>query len=770
VGGTPLAGRHWVSGCDPTPGIVAIEADEPGEARLWRRTARGIECTQRRYPAWFLTTSLELLAHLPVQRWPADRLRAAHGQLPVPDDLCAIELECPGRDEDAYRYLVLASRFDEVETVLLETYNKRAGSQVERLDDLRGLVLAWPPVEQFLLLSGCTSFKGLDFSDLRRLQFDLETTGLSEEKDRIFMVSLRDSSGWVDCLDTGSMSEAELIDRFVRLVQARDPDILENHNIFAFDIPFLVRRAAQLGVRLGLGRDGSEPRLTTDVFDMGERSEPFLRWTVAGRQVVDTQHAVRRYGAGAPDMRRHGLKDAARYFGFAKLDREYVPGAEIWATFRSDPERIRRYSADDVEEVDGLSRRLLPELFELAKLLPRTYERIAADTSPDAIWEPLLVRTYLHEGCAVPGPLARSQRVAPPVAEVFMRGVLGAAVRASARPLLPCILSVQPVLAANDHLGAFKALLKTGLTESLPGGDLLVQASYPYLADQGLFSDADAATRAAQLARASVARLLEDLTAEQADIVEVDGDQVLFRTPEHWSAAVEQRVADRAVEYLPDGVTLEYLEHYTAVYVRGGGSRVSLSDDGMLTLAGSGFRPGRLERYAERFLRTAAPFVLTGDPVSLRRVFLQTVAELRSHAIPLDELCAQVTLHKSPAEYRRSGSREEPYELLLAAGTRSWRVGQRVRFFRDQSGGQRLLRDGEELPASEADAEHYVQRLRSIHCHQFAAAFGKDDFERIFALPRIGAAVEDPQADPALALVRPVVERIAPARFTGTPV
>src|SRR2546423_13386001 len=185
------------------------------------------------------------------------------------------------------------------------------------------------------------------------------------------------------------------------MVRSRDPDVLENHNIFAFDLSFLVKRAARLGVRLTLGRDGSEPSLETDVFDNAERAEPFLRWRVAGREVIDTQHAVRRFAAAAPDMRRHGLKDAARYFGFARADREYVPGVEVWPTYRTDPERIRRYAADDVDEVDGLSRRLLPVAFGLASQLPRSYERIAADSGPAALWELLLVRAYLHAGHAI---------------------------------------------------------------------------------------------------------------------------------------------------------------------------------------------------------------------------------------------------------------------------------------------------------------------------------------------------------------------------------
>ena len=88
------------------------------------------------------------------------------------------------------------------------------------MSDLRGLILVWHPIEQFLTLTGRTYFKGLTFADLHRLQFDLETTGLNEDRDRIFMVSMRDSSGWKESLDTASLSEARLIERFVELVRA----------------------------------------------------------------------------------------------------------------------------------------------------------------------------------------------------------------------------------------------------------------------------------------------------------------------------------------------------------------------------------------------------------------------------------------------------------------------------------------------------------------------------------------------------------------------
>jgi DNA polymerase I len=754
---------HALAGCDPTEGIVSVDADNTGRARVWRRAGNLIEVSDHRFPNWFLTTSLEPLAHLPTVHLEADALRAAHGHLSVNTPLSVVELDWPdAADADVYRYLVLTNNLDEVETTLIETSNTGDGGEAQTLADLRGLVLVWHPIEQFLTLTGRTYFKGMTFGDLRRFQFDLETTGLDEDRDHIFMISMRDSSGWQASIDTGALTEAGLIEHFVEVIQARDPDVLENHNIFAFDLSFLVKRAARLGVRLALGRDQSEPRLETDFFDFGERPEPFLRWRIAGREVVDTQHAVRRFGAAAPDLRRHGLKDAARYFGFARADREYVPGAEVWPTYRTDPDRIRRYAADDVDEVDGLSRRLLPPAFGLATMLPRSYERIAADSGPAALWELLLVRAYLHAGHAIAAPRPRLQQLTSgPRSELFLNGVVGAGARAVVRPLLPCVLVDNAVAAGNDGLGVLPELLAELLRRpSDQSAHLLAVAAHAYLGGHGLFSDPQAALDATALARQYVDRLAVDLRARDCAIVEIDGEYLLLATPAGWNESIEQELVEAARAYLPARVQLAFDEHYQAVYARAPRSTILLGRDGAVTLVGSAFRASRLERFGEGFMQRVAPLALQGDAVGLRQAFLETVHRLRTAQVPLDDLCVLVTLHKSMSQYRRSGMREEPYEVLLAAGVRSWRVGQRIRYFRDRGGEPRLLQEGEALTAAEADAEYYVQRLVNVYCQQYAQAFRRADFVTIFRVPAGPGPFDEPDIAANLADVRPIAEAV----------
>jgi DNA polymerase elongation subunit (family B) len=132
------------------------------------------------------------------------------------------------------------------------------------------------------------------------MQIDLETTGLSPDRDRIFMIAVRYPSGATDTLELpsdGNAGEAALIRELVTRIKAVDPDVIENHNLHGFDLPFLARRAQLLGVPLALGRIGP-PGLRVRAARRGhaEGSEDRrVRYVAPGRELIDTMDAVLRY-------------------------------------------------------------------------------------------------------------------------------------------------------------------------------------------------------------------------------------------------------------------------------------------------------------------------------------------------------------------------------------------------------------------------------------------------------------------------------------------
>jgi hypothetical protein len=327
--------------------------------------------------------------------------------------------------------------------------------------------------------------------------------------------------------------------------------------------------------------------------------------------------------------------------------------------------------------------------------------------------------------------------------------------------LLPRVVAQTGIAAANDELGVMPGLVSQLLDGPANAStQVLAAAGHPYLAGQGLFADPLAATDASGQARQYLDRVLAQLRGLGCVIVEVDGEQILFAAPADWSDEVERDSADAAASYLPDGVHLRYDGHFQALYARGPRSAIMLGRDGAVTLVGNTFRPGRLERFGESFMHRAAPFALLGDAPGLRRVYLETVHLLRTGQLALEDLCVQVTLHKSLPHYRRSGTHEEPYEILLNAGIRSWRVGQRIRYFRARGGEPRLLQEGDAISTAEADTEYYVQRLSGMYCQQFAQAFRREDFQRIFQLPSGNGPYDETEVEAKLKDIQPVADAV----------
>jgi uncharacterized protein YprB with RNaseH-like and TPR domain len=380
---------EWLWGWDSTPGIVSIWADMSGRALIWRRlpTTGELLREEMRFRPWALLPSLELVSHL-----GSDLVHAAPGEEPH-GALAYHTLEGPGR----FAYYVSAGDGRALESALLVGASARLGRRVIRLGELDDeTILFLPPEEQYLVASGRTYFRDLPFDALRRLQFDLETTGLNPERDAIFLVSVKDSAGLETTLDvnerglTGPAAEADLIRRLCALICERDPDVIENHNLHGFDLPFLVTRARIHNVRLTLGR---VPHLTvkeraagrgyhawgndeSEGESDGERPRA-VRYSIPGRELIDTLDAVRRYDFAVRDLPGHGLKAVAKHFGLAPAARVYVQGDQIYATWTRDPERVRHYALDDVREVAGLARMLGGAAFALAQMAPRRYERLA---------------------------------------------------------------------------------------------------------------------------------------------------------------------------------------------------------------------------------------------------------------------------------------------------------------------------------------------------------------------------------------------------------
>ena len=756
----PLIEDEWLWGWDPTPGIVSVWAEPDGSAIVWRRigaTGDLVRDTERFRP-WLLLDRLDDLRHLGADLG-ADGSSAR---------ITFRELDGPG----ALRFLVSAAHGKALSTAVLQGASQRLEREIGHLRELGDeAVLVLPPEEQYLVATGRTYFRDLAFDQLHRLQFDLETTGLDPERSRMFMVAVRHPSGATEVLEAtgrGDLAEADLIRRLTAAITASDPDVIENHNLMGFDLPFLDRRARKLGVPLPLGRlphlglrQRAARRGTPGSGDARRR----VRLLMPGRELIDTLDAVRQYDFSARELPGHGLKAVARHLGLAKPDRELVPGHLIYQVFLDDPERIRRYATSDVEEVAALARVLGGAAFALAKMAPRRYERLADAGAATGVIDPLLVRAYLRAGAALPAHQPGDGTTHTGAAlHLFATGVAHRVVKADVASLYPSLMRAYRIGPARDRLGALLALVdrlverrlqaKASAKAAPPGSaerytheamsaamKLVVNSAYGYLAAGGgltRFADVHAANEVTRRGRETLDLMCRELAARGAILIEADTDGVYFAAPASWTEADERRVVAEVGALLPDLVQLEFEGRYAAMLSHEPKNYALLSTDGNLVLRGVAFRSSRAEPFGEAFLRKAIGRLLRGDIAGVREAYLDTITALRRRDLSTHEVSSRVRLTKTPAAYQNSRAvrRELSYEAMLAAGRTKWRVGEKVRVYRTKAGSGSVVDEPTEAAdRRDYDVDHYTRVLRDNFAIRLTRALAPDDFAAVFADP-----------------------------------
>ncbi len=777
----PSTEDEWLWGWDETPGIVSVWAEADGRATVWRRIAETGQLVreEERFRPWILLDRLDDLRHLGVQLGPEGEGRAK---------VVFRELGGPGE----LRYLVSAAHLKTLSASVLQGASRRLGHPVGHLRELgKEAVLVLPPEEQYLVATGRTYFRDLAFDQLRRLQFDLETTGLDPGRDRIFMVAVRDPEGRIEVLEAGGKGdpdEADLIRRLVAKVQACDPDVIENHNLHGFDLPFLDARARRLAVPLALGRTGPpglRERAARRGFLAGEGERRRVRFIAPGRELIDTMDAVLRYDFATRELPGHGLKAVARHLGIAGPDREQIRGDQIHEVYARDPDRVRRYATADVEEVAGLARMFGGATFALARMAPRRYERLADTGAATGVIDPLLVRAYLRAGMALPAyQPGRDTPHTGAALFLFASGVAHRVVKADVASLYPSLMRAFRIGPARDHLGAMLALVdrlverrlhEKASAQRAPKGSaerytheatsaamkLVVNSAYGYLAaGEGItrFADVDAANEVTRRGRETLGMMCRALASRGGTLLEADTDGVYFAVPEEWTEADERHVVAEVAALLPPLVQLEFEGRYAAMLSHEPKNYALLSYDGTLVLRGVAFRSSRAEPFGEAFLRRVIERLLRGDVAGVRDAYLDTVSALRRRALPTYDVSSRVRLTRTREQYleTRESRREMSYEAMLASGRGAWSVGDRARVYRTRNGFGGVVeeRDDGMAPAlsddpRDYDVEHYVRLLRDTFASRLARAFRPEDYAAVFADPSQMSLF-----DPSIAAIR----------------
>ncbi len=623
-------------------------------------------------------------------------------------------------------------------------------------------------VQQALIQLQVRLFDSMTFDDVRRMQIDIETlcepgydfSNAARPGDAICMIGMCDNTGWEHTITLRDHTEKELLEDFVKVVRERDPDIIEGHNIFRFDLPYLEARAKRHKVALKLGRDGSTPSRRTSRFNIAERTVNYTRYDIFGRHIADTYHLALFYDAVKRDLDGYGLKTIAKHFGVAAEKRTYLnldeDDVSLDAQWAADPEKVIRYCLDDVRETRAIAAILAPASFYQTRIIPLSYQNCIIRGNATRI-DSVFMAEYLTARHSVPAP-EMPHPFAGALTRSFGEGVYKNIMHCDVRSLYPSILLSGKRPPARDDLGVFLHFLDTLRSFRLEMKDaaaraenraekdyasalqstfkILINSFYGYLGfAQGFLNDYDLAENVTARGREILTLMLDFLTESGANVVEMDTDGIYFQPPEGVGAkALSAELAGR----LPPGIEVDFDEEYPAMFAYKSKNYALLRKNGDVYLSGAALKSRGLEPFQRDYIRNTVRALLLDSPEEWRKMDAECERALREHLYPMRMLAKSETLSDSLDSYSKkqasgTGRRSAAYELALASG-KEFRAGDQVSFYIVGSRKNVSVTDSSKLLSGadenvrDENVPYYLAKLDELRkkFEPFTAAFRED--------------------------------------------
>ncbi|MBK1879393.1 DNA polymerase domain-containing protein [Pelagicoccus mobilis] len=606
---------------------------------------------------------------------------------------------------------------------------------------------------QFLMEQRMRLFGDMHFSQLRRMQLDIETAcevegGFSSptrKGDRVLAIGLQCGER-VETLvleERTDAGERTLLKRLNECIQEMDPDVIEGHNIFKFDLDYLHRRAKRFKLAVNWGRYGQVAKFRKTRIRVAERMIDYTRCDIPGRSVVDTYLLVQIFDITTRELMSYGLKDVAKYFGVTSQEgeeRTYIEGSKIQYMFDDDRETFLSYLRDDLRETKGVADRLLPTYFEQAKAFPTTLQEACLRGSASKV-DLVFQEEYYHAraACPIPGEVSAFEGG---YTASFEEGVFERVLHFDVASLYPSLLLLIGRNPKRDHLGVFIPMLKrlreyrlkykklARETEDLSLASeynarqasfkILINSFYGYLGFSGArFGDAALAAEVTAKGREILQSLIEFFKNAGCEPLEADTDGIYVSAGEYFDR--EEELLGLAQKGLPKGIELEYDGKYRSMFCYKA-KNYALFDGEKVTIRGSALRSRGIEPFLKDLTWKLIYCLLGASKDDPARLALDVEKRIEAQEMPVRQIAKSEVLSQNPEAYQKkieAGGKPRRASLEVALKMeREVAMGDRVSYFilpkqkGQTSDWQRAYPvDGYDKDSMGYDPTYYIKKL-----------------------------------------------------------
>ncbi len=480
--------------------------------------------------------------------------------------------------------------------------------------------------------------------------------------------------------------------------------MIEGHDLFRFDLPYLVARARKAKVKLDWGRSGGFLRSRPSRLQIAEKTIDYPKFSIDGRHFVDTFLLAQFYDVGMRSLSGFERIDVAQHFGLTdETQISSLGGRELQRAYLEDADRFRQRALCAVRETRAVADLLSPSYFIQAQIFPYNYQDVIVRGNATRI-NALFLREYYRQRHSIPEmPMVRGFEGG--YTAIFFTGVARNVWHCDIASLYPSVMLQFDCFPVTDQLQIFRHLLTDLRTFRLEAKasmrsaadrkqqqyfqalqntfKILINSFYGYLGfAQGNFADFDAAARVTQIGRELLQKMIDWLNARGAQVIEVDTDGIYFVPPPNGNA---DELRDALGKELPPGIEVEFDEQFEAMFSYKAKNYALLTRDGEVIIKGGALKSRGLEKFQRVFLEEMIKLLMEGKPEGISDLRTDFERKIREREMPIAWLMKTDTLQDSLEKYRQkiAGSarnRAAAYELALASG-RDYKPGEQISYY-----------------------------------------------------------------------------------------
>jgi DNA polymerase elongation subunit (family B) len=647
--------------------------------------------------------------------------------------------------------------------------------------------------DQYLIQTGKTLFKGMNYNDLKIMAFDIETTRIVRDYEGnitcdIKMISVVDNRGFKTVIY--EPTEAEMIKKFFALIRKNDWDVLLSYNGYLFDWLVIYQKAQALGIPTTIGRHNLEMKVLPTTIRMGDNKQAKLDiFIVPGRQNIDLYYSVRKYDTTLRSMdASYNLKSVISELELEREGRVFVPGDMIQETLEKDPEKVKEYCLDDSIDTLNLGEFLLSTDFVATQLLPMSFEKEVLAGNSTKI-ESLFLRAYYLYEHSIPQSALKTDSVPGGYVDCKRKGTDKNIVHIDVSSLYPSIIVKDLIKPLTDELDIFVPIIKTMKVKRLFGKQeeknfaekndckeekkwfgfqnafkVFINAMYGVLASMYFpWNDIKEATKITEEGQRLIKIMISvsencGFALKNAD---TDGIYITLLDINKWNEKIGQKYGIFEPEYdketkimlnykefvektknfindsLPEGIEIDtkFYESMCSICPK---TYVLRELSGKTILKGVSLKSKGMEKFGQEFISKSIQLIMDDKKDQIKFLYRKLREDIIGHKLPIEYFQQSKEVKKTPEQYlREKKTTQAHYELMLKTG-RSVERGTRAYYYLAQGEIPKFSEDydtnkpDEDINYLLSKLEGFTRRLFNPE-KPFDSVLTENDYVNIFA-------------------------------------